>query len=146
MEIIERLKEKEDINLLSPLTWAYVGDAVYELYIRTNLVNNTKLKPHKLHIESIKYVRAKAQADILKKIMNDLTEEEISKIRKELDSYLLEGDLRREVALNIKRLTEIGCYRGIRHRRGLPVRGQRTKTNARTRKGPRKLVSKSKKA
>ena len=58
---------------------------------------------------------------------------------------LLEGDLRREVALNIKRLTEIGCYRGLRHRRGLPVRGQRTKTNARTRKGPRKLVSKSKK-
>jgi len=67
MEIIERLKEKEDINLLSPLTWAYVGDAVYELYIRTNLVNNTKLKPHKLHIESIKYVKAKEQADILKK-------------------------------------------------------------------------------
>ena len=57
----------------------------------------------------------------------------------------LEGDLRREVALNIKRLTEIGCYRGLRHRKGLPVRGQRTKTNARTRKGPRKLVSKSKK-
>ena len=57
----------------------------------------------------------------------------------------VEGDLRREVALNIKRLTEIGCYRGLRHRRGLPVRGQRTKTNARTRKGPRKLVSKSKK-
>ena len=59
--------------------------------------------------------------------------------------YKVEGDLRREVALNIKRLTEIGCYRGLRHRRGLPVRGQRTKTNARTRKGPRKLVSKSKK-
>ena len=74
-----------------------------------------------------------------------LTDEEISKIRKELDNHLLEGDLRREVALNIKRLTEIGCYRGLRHRRGLPVRGQRTKTNARTRKGPRKLVSKSKK-
>ena len=61
------------------------------------------------------------------------------------ESYTVEGDLRREVALNIKRLTEIGCYRGLRHRRGLPVRGQRTKTNARTRKGPRKLVSKSKK-
>ena len=82
MEIIERLIEKEDINLLSPLTWAYVGDAVYELYIRTNLVNNTKLKPHKLHIESIKYVRAKAQADILKKIMNDLTEEEKGIVRR----------------------------------------------------------------
>ena len=76
------VKEKEDINLLSPLTWAYVGDAVYELYIRTNLVNNTKLKPHKLHIESIKYVRAKAQADILKKIMNDLTEEEKGIVRR----------------------------------------------------------------
>ena len=68
-------------------------------------------------------------------------------IRKAIEKLdlTLEGDLRREVALNIKRLTEIGCYRGLRHRRGLPVRGQRTKTNARTRKGPRKLVSKSKK-
>lgn len=82
MEIIERLKEKEDINLLSPLTWAYVGDAVYELYIRTNLVNHTKLKPHKLHIESIKYVKAKAQADILKKIMEELTEEEKEIVRR----------------------------------------------------------------
>ena len=73
--------------------------------------------------------------------VKDLTDE-----RKVIDeSYIVEGDLRREVALNIKRLTEIGCYRGLRHRRGLPVRGQRTKTNARTRKGPRKLVSKSKK-
>ena len=62
-----------------------------------------------------------------------------------MEGYKVEGDLRREVALNIKRLTEIGCYRGLRHRRGLPVRGQRTKTNARTRKGPRKMVSKSKK-
>ena len=76
----------------------------------------------------------------------DLTDDEVNNIRKVIDdSYLVEGDLRREVALNIKRLTEIGCYRGLRHRRGLPVRGQRTKTNARTRKGPRKLVSKSKK-
>ena len=70
----------------------------------------------------------------------------VNDIRKVIDeSYKVEGDLRREVALNIKRLTEIGCYRGLRHRKGLPVRGQRTKTNARTRKGPRKLVSKSKK-
>ena len=68
-----------------------------------------------------------------------------SQIRKAMEGYKVEGDLRREVALNIKRLTEIGCYRGLRHRKGLPVRGQRTKTNARTRKGPRKLVSKSKK-
>lgn len=80
--------------------------------------------------------------------VKDLTEDQVQAIRKAIDSnhLLLEGDLRREVALNIKRLTEIGCYRGLRHRRGLPVRGQRTKTNARTRKGPRKLVSKSKKA
>ena len=78
--------------------------------------------------------------------VKDLTDDEVANIRKAMDGYKVEGDLRREVALNIKRLTEIGCYRGIRHRRGLPVRGQRTKTNARTRKGPRKLVSKSKKA
>ena len=75
--------------------------------------------------------------------VKDLTDDEETKIRKAVENYIVEGDLRREVALNIKRLTEIGCYRGIRHRRGLPVRGQRTKTNARTRKGPRKLVSKS---
>ena len=78
--------------------------------------------------------------------VKDLTDDEVNSIRKVIDeSYTVEGDLRREVALNIKRLTEIGCYRGLRHRKGLPVRGQRTKTNARTRKGPRKLVSKSKK-
>ncbi len=79
--------------------------------------------------------------------VKDLSEDQVQAIRKAIEAnhLLLEGDLRREVALNIKRLTEIGCYRGLRHRRGLPVRGQRTKTNARTRKGPRKLVSKSKK-
>ena len=78
--------------------------------------------------------------------VKDLTDDEVNNIRKIIDgSFKVEGDLRREVALNIKRLTEIGCYRGLRHRRSLPVRGQRTKTNARTRKGPRKLVSKSKK-
>ncbi len=78
--------------------------------------------------------------------VKDLTDDEVNLIRKEIDeNYKVEGDLRREVALNIKRLTEIGCYRGIRHRRGLPVRGQRTKTNSRTRKGPRKVVSRSKK-
>ena len=77
--------------------------------------------------------------------VKDLTDDEVNSIRKIIDeSYKVEGDLRRDVALNIKRLTEIGCYRGIRHRKSLPVRGQRTKTNARTRKGPRKLVSKSK--
>lgn len=76
--------------------------------------------------------------------VKDLTDEQVNSIRKAMEGYKVEGDLRREVALNIKRLTEIGCFRGIRHRRGLPVRGQRTKTNARTRKGPRKLVSKKK--
>ena len=77
--------------------------------------------------------------------VKDLTDDEVNSIRKAMEDYKTEGDLRREVALNIKRLSEIGCYRGVRHRRGLPVRGQRTKTNARTRKGPRKLVSRSKK-
>ena len=78
--------------------------------------------------------------------VKNLTEEEIGKIRKIIESeYHVEGDLRREVALNIKILQEIGCYRGIRHRRGLPVRGQKTKTNARTRKGPKKTVSRKKK-
>ncbi len=78
--------------------------------------------------------------------IRDLTEEEVSKIREMIDKTLkVEGDLRREVSLNIKRLIDIGSYRGIRHRRGLPVRGQRTKTNARTRKGPRRTVANKKK-
>ena len=79
--------------------------------------------------------------------VKDLTEDEVSKIREYLDrnEVPVEGDLRRIVALNIKRLVEIGCYRGIRHRRGLPVRGQRTKTNARTRKGPKKTIANKKK-
>lgn len=76
----EELEQR--INELSPLTWAYVGDAVYELYIRENLVNNTKLKPHKLHIESIKYVKASAQAEILKKIEEELTEREKEIVRR----------------------------------------------------------------
>ena len=73
--------------------------------------------------------------------VKDLTEDEIGKIRKEVESIKVEGDLRREVALNIKRLMEIGSYRGIRHRKGLPVRGQKTKTNARTRKGKAKPIA-----
>ena len=78
--------------------------------------------------------------------VRDLTDEEVSRIRDVIDrTQTVEGDLRRELALNIKRLIEIGCYRGIRHRRGLPVRGQKTKTNARTRKGPRKTVANKKK-
>jgi small subunit ribosomal protein S13 len=77
---------------------------------------------------------------------DDLTEGEVRSIRNILDSdYKVEGDLRREVALNIKRLMDLGCYRGLRHRRGLPVRGQRTRTNARTRKGPRRAAIKKKK-
>ena len=82
MGLIDREKEEVDVNLLSPLTWAYIGDAVYELYIRTNLVNKTKLKPHKSHIESIKYVKAKAQADILKELMEILTDEEKDIVRR----------------------------------------------------------------
>ncbi|MBR1723691.1 MAG: 30S ribosomal protein S13 [Ruminococcus sp.] len=78
--------------------------------------------------------------------VKDLSEADVSKLREYIDQNLtVEGDLRREVALNIKRLVEIGCYRGVRHRRGLPVRGQRTKTNARTRKGPVKTIANKKK-
>ena len=78
--------------------------------------------------------------------VKDLTEDEEAALREVIDkNYTIEGDLRREVALNIKRLTEIGCYRGMRHRRGLPVRGQRTKTNARTRKGPKRTIANKKK-
>ena len=76
----------------------------------------------------------------------DLTEDEVAKLRDEIEnSYTVEGDLRRDVAMNIKRMVEINCYRGIRHRKGLPVRGQRTKTNARTRKGPAKTIANKKK-
>ena len=78
--------------------------------------------------------------------VKDLTEDEVQKLREIIDrDYTVEGDLRRNVALDIKRLMEIGCYRGIRHRKGLPVRGQRTKTNARTRKGPKKTIANKKK-
>ncbi len=77
--------------------------------------------------------------------VRDLTEDDLTKIRTEIDNYQVEGDLRREVNLNIKRLMEIGSYRGIRHRRGLPLRGQHTKNNARTRKGPKKTVANKKK-
>ena len=77
--------------------------------------------------------------------VKDLTEAEVALIRAEIDKYLVEGDLRREIAMNIKRLREINCYRGLRHRNGLPVRGQKTKTNARTRKGPVKMAIAKKK-
>lgn len=74
--------------------------------------------------------------------IQDLSEDQLEQIRKVLSSMVVEGDLRREVSINIKRLMDLGCYRGIRHRRGLPLRGQRTRTNARTRKGPRKPIRK----
>ncbi|MCL2579065.1 MAG: 30S ribosomal protein S13 [Oscillospiraceae bacterium] len=78
--------------------------------------------------------------------VRDLSEEDVSKLRADIDAnVMVEGDLRRETALNIKRLIEIGCYRGVRHRKGLPVRGQRSKTNARTRKGPKKTIANKKK-
>ena len=88
----------------------------------------------------------RAQVDPQRRV-RDLTEDEVSRLREIIDrEFTVEGDLRREVNLNIKRLMEIGCYRGLRHRRGLPVRGQRTRTNARTRRGPRRTVAGRKKA
>ncbi|WPU65231.1 30S ribosomal protein S13 [Peredibacter starrii] len=94
-------------------------------------------------LRAIYGVGPKVAADVLAKVgihgdksSNDINEEEVQAIRTALDEYTVEGDLRREIALNIKRLKDLGCYRGIRHRKGLPVRGQRTHTNARTRKGP----------
>ena len=93
---------------------------------------------------SAKKIMAEANIDSSKRI-KDLTEEEEAKIREIIErDYMVEGDLKREVSLNIKRLMENGCYRGMRHKRKLPVRGQRTKTNARTRKGPRKVVANKK--
>ena len=80
--LIELNRPEEEINLLSPLTWAYVGDCIYELYIRTNLVETTNLKPHRLHIEAIKYVKAKTQAELLEKIYDDLTDEEKDIVRR----------------------------------------------------------------
>ena len=77
--------------------------------------------------------------------IKDLTDAELDKLRDEVGKFTVEGDLRREISMNIKRLMDLGCYRGLRHRRGLPVRGQRTRTNARTRKGPRKSVAGAKK-
>ena len=81
-EWIEVQRKKEEIELMSPLIWAYIGDGVYELYIRNRLINETNLKPHKLHIEAIKYVKASAQAETLKKIYNKLTEEEQDIVRR----------------------------------------------------------------
>ena len=96
------------------------------------------------HSSAVRILK-EAGADLDTRV-RDLTDEEVARIRDVIDrTQTVEGDLRREIALNIKRLIEIGCYRGIRHRKGLPVRGQKTKTNARTRKGPRKTVANKKK-
>ena len=81
MDFLDRSKDIKDVQMLTPLVWAYVGDAVYELYIRTNLVNGSNAKPHKLHVESIKYVKASAQCEVLKKIEEKLTEEEKDIVR-----------------------------------------------------------------
>ena len=102
------------------------------------------------YIHGIGQLRAKKIVDELKipaeRRVNQLTDQEVLQIREMIDrDYLVEGDLRRETTMNIKRLMDLGCYRGVRHRRGLPVRGQRTRTNARTRKGPRKAISMGKK-
>ena len=82
IELINREKNVENVNTMSPLTWAYIGDSVFELYVRMYLVNTTRVKPHKLHIESIKYVKAKAQAEILKKLENILTEKELEIVKR----------------------------------------------------------------
>ena len=82
MEFIERNKDVADVNQLSPLVWAYIGDCIYEIFIRTHLVNNSNAKPHRLHIETIKYVKAKAQADTLAKIKESLTEKEKEIVRR----------------------------------------------------------------
>ena len=81
-ELIERRRDKKDVNMMSPLTWAYIGDCVYELYVRQELINKTNLKPHKLHIDAINYVKASKQAEILQEIMPKLTEEELDVVRR----------------------------------------------------------------
>lgn len=96
-------------------------------------------------LTTAKKILAKVNIDENVRVKN-LTEEQLTAIRNEVALIKVEGDLRREVALNIKRLQEVGCYRGLRHRRGLPVHGQRTRTNARTRKGPKKTIANKKKA
>ncbi len=82
IELIKRPENEADVNIMSPLTWAYIGDSVYELYVRMYLVNSTQMKPHKLHIESIKYVKAKSQAETLKNIENKLTEKELEIVKR----------------------------------------------------------------
>lgn len=119
-------------------------------------IAGVNLPTNKRVIIALQYIHGigpKAAAEILEKTkleparrINQLTDAEVLQIREVIDSdYIVEGDLRREVSMNIKRLMDLGCYRGLRHRRGLPVRGQRTSTNARTRKGPAKAIAGKKK-
>jgi small subunit ribosomal protein S13 len=111
-----------------------------------NIPDNKHLRIALTYIYGIGLTRAKnicaATGLDPKTKVKDLVEEELDKIRQEITGFGVEGDLRREVSMNIKRLMDLGCYRGIRHRKGLPVRGQQTQTNARTRKGPRRAVKK----
>ena len=116
-----------------------------------NIPTNKRVEISLSYIFGIGRTRAKEICTTLgvppEKRVNELTEAEVMQIRESIDSeFIVEGDLRREVAMNIKRLMDLGCYRGLRHRRGLPVRGQRTHTNARTRKGPARPISGRKKA
>ncbi len=110
-----------------------------------NIPNNKQVEVALTYIYGVGSTRAKAilaEAGVAGNIrVKDVSEAELERIRTGVGRYLVEGDLRREVTMNIKRLMDLGCYRGIRHRRGLPVHGQRTKTNARTRKGPAKPIS-----
>ncbi len=109
-----------------------------------NIPDNKHVDVSLTHVYGIGRKTAQDICDKLKikysKKVSDLSEEQLDKIRDELKNFQIEGDLRREINFNIKRLMDLGCYRGIRHRKGLPLRGQRTKTNARTRKGPRKPI------
>ncbi|GIR08660.1 MAG: 30S ribosomal protein S13 [SAR86 cluster bacterium] len=109
-----------------------------------NIPDNKHVDVSLTHVYGIGRKTAQDICDKLKikysKKVSELSEEQLDKIRDELKNFQIEGDLRREINFNIKRLMDLGCYRGIRHRKGLPLRGQRTKTNARTRKGPRKPI------
>ncbi|MDE2050115.1 MAG: 30S ribosomal protein S13 [Gammaproteobacteria bacterium] len=111
-----------------------------------NIPMNKHLWVGLTHIYGVGRARAQSACEAAgispNKRVKDLTESEVNAIRSQIAKFAVEGDLRREVSMNIKRLMDLGCYRGIRHRRGLPVRGQRTRTNARTRKGPRKQAVK----
>ena len=128
------------------LTYIYgIGKATAnEILAKAEINPDTRIKDLSLYLE--KYFNINDDKQTWFDKIKDLSEDQVNELRKVIDDdFLVEGDLRREIALNIKRLRDIKCYRGIRHAKGLPLRGQRTKTNARTRKGPRKTVSRKKK-